>query len=54
MSSKALTFAIFGNLYQQEKSAAIKQVLTCLKNHGARIMVDEEYYHFLVGIPGVQ
>ena len=54
MSSKALTFAIFGNLYQQEKSVAIKQVLTCLKNHGARIMVDEEYYQCLIGIPGVQ
>lgn len=54
MSSKALTFALFGNLYQREKSAAIKQVLSCLKAHGARIVVDEEYYRFLIEIPGVQ
>lgn len=54
MSSKTLTFALFGNLYQQEKSAAIQQVLACLKVHGARIVVDEEYYHFLIEMPGVQ
>lgn len=54
MSSKTLTFALFGNLYQQEKSAAIQQVLSCLKVHGARIVVDEEYYHFLIEMPGVQ
>lgn len=54
MSSKTLTFALFGNLYQQEKSAAIRQVLACLKVHGARIVVDEEYYHFLMETPGVQ
>ena len=47
MSSKSLTFALFGNLYQQEKSAAIHQVLACLKVHGARVLIDEEYYHFI-------
>ena len=45
MSSKSLTFALFGNLYQQEKSAAIHQVLACLKVHGARVVIDEEYLH---------
>ena len=54
MSSKTLTFALFGNLYQQEKSAAIQQVLACLMVHGARIVIDEEYYHFLIEMPGVQ
>jgi len=54
MSSKTLTFALFGNLYQQDKSGAIRQVLACLKVHGARIIIDEEYYHFLMEIPGVQ
>jgi NAD+ kinase len=54
MSSKTLTFALFGNLYQQEKSVAIRQVLACLKVHGARIIIDEEYYHFLMEMPGVQ
>ena len=54
MSSKTLTFALFGNLYQQEKSLAITHVLACLKVHGARLVVDEEYYHFLMEMPGVQ
>lgn len=42
-----LRFALFGNLYQQEKSSAIHQVLACLKVHGAYVLIDEEYYHFL-------
>ena len=49
MSSKSLTFALFGNLYQQEKSAAIQQVLACLKVHGARVVIDEEYRHMGLG-----
>ena len=47
MSSNLLTFALFGNLYQREKSAAIHQVLACLKVHGAQVVIDEEYFHFL-------
>ena len=47
MSSKTLTFALFGNLYQREKSAAIQEVLACLKVHSARVVIDEEYYHFI-------
>ena len=47
MSSEPLTFALFGNLYQQEKSAAIQQVLASLRVHGARVVIDEEYYHFI-------
>ena len=47
MSTKPLTFALFGNLYQREKSAAIQEVLACLKVHGARVVIDEEYYHFI-------
>lgn len=47
MSSKTLTFALFGNLYQREKSAAIQEVLACLKVHGAHVVIDEEYYHFI-------
>lgn len=42
-----LKFALFGNVYQQHKSAAIKQLLACLQRHDARILVDEEYYDFL-------
>ena len=45
--SPTLTFAIFGNVYQHEKSAAVRQVLSCLQEHGARITIEEEYCDFL-------
>ena len=54
MSSKPLTFALFGNLYQKKKSAAIHQVLACLKVHGAHVVIDEEYFHFLNEMPEVR
>lgn len=47
MSQTRLTFALFGNIYQHEKSAAVRQVLACLQEHGARILIEEEYYDFL-------
>lgn len=47
MSSKTLTFALFGNVYQHEKSIAVRDVLLCLRERGARIMIEEEYYDFL-------
>lgn len=42
-----LKFALFGNVYQQHKSAAIQQLLECLHQHDAKIYIDEEYYDFL-------
>lgn len=42
-----LRFALFGNVYQQHKSAAIQQLLDCLHRHNAQILIDEEYYDFL-------
>ena len=42
-----LRFALFGNVYQQHKSSAIKQLLDCLSHHDAQILIDEEYYDFL-------
>ena len=42
-----LSFALFGNVYQQHKSAAIKELIDCLRRHKARILIDEEYYDFL-------
>jgi len=47
MSPSTLTFALFGNVYQHEKSAAIQQVLDCLRQHDATILIEEEYYDFL-------
>ena len=48
MPSTPLTFALFGNAYQQSKSAAIGQVLQTLHSHGAQILIDQEYHDFLL------
>jgi len=42
-----LTFALFGNIYQHEKSAAVRQVLSSLQEHGARILMESAYHDFL-------
>ena len=42
-----LRFALFGNVYQQHKSAATRQIIDCLLNHDAQILIEEEYYDFL-------
>ena len=47
MPTKNLRFALFGNVYQQHKSSAIKLLIDSLHRHGAQIMIDEEYYDFL-------
>lgn len=47
MPKATLTFALFGNVYQHEKSAAIHQVLDTLLARGAHIIIEEEYRDFL-------
>ena len=47
MEHRKLKFAIFGNSYQMKKSASIQKVLACLAEHGAEVLVDQEYYQFL-------
>ena len=42
-----LRFALFGNIYQDKKSAAIQKVFSCLSKAGAELLVDKEYYEFL-------
>lgn len=44
---QSLRFALFGNIYQQHKSAAIKELIDCLRQHNAHILIEEEYYDFL-------
>ena len=48
MTSRKLKFAIFGNTYQTCKSAAIHHVLACLRDGGAEVHIDREYYDFLL------
>lgn len=47
MSSRALTFALFGNVYQHDSLATVRQVLTCLRAHGASVLIEREYYEYL-------
>jgi NAD+ kinase len=47
MMQRKLQFAIFGNIYQKKKSAAIQQVISCLNEYGAELLVDKEYFDFL-------
>ena len=47
MEHRKMKFALFGNIYQSKKSAAIQQVLSTLANVGAEVYVDQEYYDFL-------
>ena len=42
-----MKFALFGNVYQSKKSAAIQQVLSTLADFGAEVFIDQEYYDFL-------
>lgn len=42
-----LTFVLFGNVYQHEKSAAVGQVLSCLRQKGAQVYIEKEYALFL-------
>ena len=44
-----MKFALFGNVFQSKKSAAIQQVLSTLADFGAEVFIDQEYYDFLCG-----
>lgn len=49
-NDKKLSFAIFGNTHQAEKSKAISSVLAALKGAGADVIIDREYYDFLLSM----
>ena len=44
---ESLRFALFGNGYQQHKSAASRVLINSLRSHGAEIFIEKEYYDFL-------
>lgn len=47
MAQQKLRFALFGNVYQQHKSLAVSSLLSCLRQHDAEVLIDEEYHDFL-------
>ena len=42
-----MRFALFGNIYQREKSGAVRQLLKCLADYQAEVLIDKEYDAFL-------
>lgn len=54
MSLRKLKFAIFGNSYQAKKSAGIMAVLTSLRECRAEVVVEKQFYDFLVGMRGLR
>ena len=44
---KALRFAIFGNIFQPQKSASVPRLLSLLEARGAEIMIDSDFHRFL-------
>ena len=47
MASDKLRFAIFGNTFQDKKSASIQKVIDRLERHNAQIYIDRPFYDFL-------
>lgn len=47
MEHRKLRFALFGNIYQTNKSVSIQKVLLTLSESGSELYVDAEYYDFL-------
>lgn len=47
MTAKPLRFALFGNVYQHEKSSAANLLLQLLLKQGATVAIEKEYLHFL-------
>lgn len=47
MSSLKLKFAVFGNIYQADKSVGVQQLLSSLRRRNAEVSIETSYYDFL-------
>ncbi len=47
MKERKLRFAIFGNIYQERKSAAVQKLLAVLSAHEADLVIDKSFHAFL-------
>jgi len=45
--ARKLKFVLFGNIYQEKKSASIHKILDCLTAHGAEVWVEKLFHCFL-------
>lgn len=44
---KPVRFAIFGNVYQKEKSVCVQRLLDILERHNAEVMIDGAFHSYL-------
>lgn len=54
MSLRKLKFAIFGNIYQADKSVGIQHLLSSLEKRRASVSMEQSFYDFLVKTRGVK
>ena len=54
MSLRKLKFAIFGNIYQADKSVGIQHLLSSLERRRASVSMERAFYDFLVKTRGVK
>jgi len=47
--ARRMKFALFGNIYQEKKSANISKIIDCLETHDAEVWVERMFYEFLMG-----
>lgn len=45
--AQALTFALFGNVYQAKKSASVQKLICLLEERDARLYIDKPFYEYL-------
>ena len=50
MTTRKLRFAIFGNTYQPKKSAFIQEILFCLSERKAEVLMERTFYEFLTDV----
>lgn len=50
---KPVRIAIFGNLFQPEKSVSIQKLLHIMEQHGVEIMIDAPFYEYITGKLGI-
>ncbi len=52
--NSALRFALFGNVFQRQKSASVTRLLSLLEARDAKILMDRRFHHFLTTEAGVK
>ena len=49
-----MIIAVFGNIFQQKKSASVQNLLALLAEEGEQILIDKAFHDYLTGVLNVQ